>query len=37
MLDLPEEVVARKCMQDAMAAFKLYQIFYPQTDLAYYN
>ncbi len=37
MLDLPEEDVARKCMQDAMATYRLYQVFYPQTNLAYYN
>ncbi len=37
MLELPEEAVARKCMQDSMATFKLYQIFLPQTDLAYYD
>ncbi len=37
MLDLPEEVVARKCMQDSMATFKLYLIFYPQTNHKYYD
>jgi len=37
MLDLPKDVVARKCMQDAMATFKLFEIFYPQTNLEYYN
>ncbi len=37
MLELPEEAVARKCMQDAMACFRLYQIFLPQTNLEYYN
>ncbi len=37
MLDLPEEVVARKCMQDSMATLKLYYEFLPQTNLEYYN
>lgn len=37
MLDLPEEEVARKCMQDSCATLKLYYIFYPQTNLKYYN
>jgi len=37
MLELSEEVVARKCMQDSMATYKLFQIFLPQTNLEYYN
>ena len=37
MLDLPEQVTARKCMQDAMATFKLYMELLPKTNLPYYN
>jgi len=37
MLDLPQEVVARKCMQDSMATLKLYYEFLPQTNLEYFN
>ena len=37
MLELSEEDVARHCMYDAMATFRLFQVFYPQTDLAYYD
>jgi len=37
MLDLPPDAVARKCMQDAMATFKLYLELLPKTDLPYYN
>jgi len=37
MLDLPTSTVARKCMQDAMATFKLYMELLPKTDLPYYN
>ena len=37
MLDLPEEVVARKCMQDSMATFQLYYKLLPETNLPYYN
>jgi len=36
MLDIPQEVVARKCMQDAGAALKLYQVFMPQTNIPYF-
>lgn len=37
MLDLPEEVVARKCMQDSGAALKLYYEFLPQTNIPYFD
>lgn len=37
MLDMPEEVVARKCMQDSGATLKLYYEFLPQTDIPYFN
>lgn len=37
MLELPEEVVARKCMQDSAACLKLYYEFVPQTDMAYFQ
>jgi len=36
MLDVPQEVVARKCMQDAGATLKLYHVFMPQTNLPYF-
>lgn len=34
-LDLPEELVARKCMQDCMATYKLNQILSSQVDMEY--
>ncbi len=37
MLDLPQETVARKCMQDSMATFQLYLTFFPQTNHEYYD
>jgi len=37
MLDLPRDVVARKCMQDAGATLKLYYEFLPQTNLEYFH
>ncbi|KKN75198.1 hypothetical protein LCGC14_0383570 [marine sediment metagenome] len=37
MLDMPPDVVARKCMQDSMASLKLYWEFLPQTNLEYFN
>ncbi len=37
MLDLPLEVVARKCMQDSMAALKLYYEFLPKTNMEYFS
>ncbi len=36
MLDLPRDVVARKCMQDAGATLKLYYEFLPRTNLDYF-
>lgn len=36
MLDLPQEVVARKCMQDSGAALKLYYEFYPDINADYF-
>ncbi len=35
MLDVPEETVARKCMQDSSASFKLYQELWDSTNLGY--
>jgi len=35
MLDCPRDDVARKCMQDAMATYKLYQELEPATDMGY--
>lgn len=35
MLDLPPNMVARKCIQDACATLKLYYEFLPQMDLPY--
>lgn len=37
MLELPSDVVARKCMQDSMATYKLYQELYPRSDVDYLN
>lgn len=37
MLDVPQEAVARHCMQHAMATHKLFYIFLPQTGMAYYD
>jgi len=37
MVQLSEEDVARKCCQDSMATFRLFEIFLPQTNLSYYN
>ncbi len=37
MLDIPEEAVARKCMQDSGASLKLYYEFLPQMDIPYFN
>lgn len=37
MLDVPEDAVARHCMQHAGATLKLYYEFLPQTDIAYFN
>lgn len=37
MLELPEEVVARKCMQDAMATYKLHDVLLPQTNREYFD
>lgn len=37
MLDLPEEIVARHCMQDAGATLKLYYELLPQTNIPYFN
>lgn len=36
MLDLPKEVVARKCMQDSGAALKLYYELYPDINVDYF-
>jgi len=35
MLDVAEETVARKCMQDSSASFKLYQELWDSTNLGY--
>ena len=37
MLDIPEIVVARHCMLHSMATLKLYHIFFPQMNHAYYD
>lgn len=37
MLDLEQEVVARKCMQDAGACLKLFYEFMPDIDTGYFN
>ncbi len=37
MLDIPEEVSARKCMQDSGAALKLYHAFLPQMNIPYFD
>ena len=36
MLEIPQEVVARKCMRDAMASLKLSQIWLPKLDMPYF-
>lgn len=35
MLEMPKEVVAKKCMQDTLATFKLFQVLEPITDFTY--
>ncbi len=37
MLDIPTHIVALHCCKHAMATFQLYHLFYPRTDLEYYN
>ena len=36
MLELPTDVVAKKCMQDSMATLKLYHELLPKTDMPYF-
>jgi DNA polymerase-1 len=37
MLDIPAHAVAKKCMQDAMATYALYEYYLPKIDLNYFS
>ena len=37
MLDLPKDTVARKCCQDAVATFAVYDFLSPKVDMDYFN